>query len=84
MPGLFHISTQYRSVLESGQESSSNVGSFSTPECGLLELRQSLVRAESRMAFLAFIEGFWDSSRRDSALGYYSPAQMGRRHYAIY
>ena len=56
---------------------------FATLECELLNRRRFRTQAEARMAVFDFIEGFSNPSRRHSALGYDSPAQLERRHYAI-
>ena len=46
---------------------------FATLECELLERRRFRSHAEARTAVFAFIEGFYNPSRRHSALGYLSP-----------
>jgi putative transposase len=53
---------------------------FATLECELLERRRFKTQAEARMAVFAFIEGFYNPSRRHSALGYQSPMAFERRH----
>ena len=45
---------------------------FATLECELLDRREFHTKAEARMAVLEFIEGWYDPSRRHSALGYKS------------
>jgi len=52
---------------------------FATLECELLDRRRFRTQAEARMAVFDFIEGFYNPSRRHSALGYLSPAQYERR-----
>ena len=56
---------------------------FATLERELLDRRRSRTQAEARMAIFDFIEGFYNPSRRHSALGYDSPAEFERRHYTI-
>ncbi|MEK7283146.1 MAG: IS3 family transposase, partial [Acidobacteriota bacterium] len=56
---------------------------FATLECELLDRRRFRTQAEARMAVFDFIEGFYNPSRRHSALGYDSPSEFERRHYAI-
>jgi putative transposase len=46
---------------------------FATLECELLERRKFQTKAEARMAIFEFIEGWYNPSRRHSALGYQSP-----------
>jgi len=53
---------------------------FATLECELLERRRFKTQAEARMAVFAFIEGFYNPSRRHSALGYLSPMAFERQH----
>jgi hypothetical protein len=48
---------------------------FATLECELLDRRSFRSQAEARMALFAFIEGFYDPTRRHSALGYLSPIE---------
>lgn len=48
---------------------------FATLECELLDRRRFSSQAEARMAAFAFIEGFHNSTRRHSALGYLSPIE---------
>jgi putative transposase len=49
---------------------------FATLECELLERRKFKTQAEARLAIFEFIEGWYNSRRRHSALGYLSPAQF--------
>ena len=51
---------------------------FATLECELLDRRKFQTKAEARMACFEFIEGWYNPSRRHSALGYQSPATYER------
>lgn len=51
---------------------------FATLECELLDRRKFQTKAEARMAVFEFIEGWYNSGRRHSALGYLSPIQYER------
>ena len=46
---------------------------FATLECELIERRAFQTQAEARMAVFQFIEGWYHTRRRHSALGYLSP-----------
>ena len=46
---------------------------FATLECELLERRRFVSQVEARIACFSFIEGFYNPTRRHSALGYRSP-----------
>ncbi len=46
---------------------------FATLECELLDRRGFRSQAEARMAVFSYIEGWYNPSRRHSALGYLSP-----------
>src|SRR5919112_3736776 len=46
---------------------------FAILECELLERRRFASQDEARMACFSFIEGFYNLTRRHSALGYRSP-----------
>ena len=46
---------------------------FATLECELLERRRFASQIVARMACFSFIEGFYNPTRRHSALGYRSP-----------
>jgi len=46
---------------------------FATLECELLDRRSFRSQAEARMAVFSYIEGWYNPSRRHSALGYLSP-----------
>jgi Integrase core domain len=56
---------------------------FATLECELLERHRFKTQAEARMAVFAFIEGFYNPSRRHSALGHLSPKAFERQHAVI-
>ena len=51
---------------------------FATLECELLERRKFKTTAEARVACFEFIEGWYNPSRRHSALGYKSPINYER------
>lgn len=51
---------------------------FATLECELLNRRKFRTKAEARMAIFGFIEGWYNPSRRHSALGYKSPITFER------
>ena len=53
---------------------------FATLECELLERFRFKTQAEARIAIFDFIEGFYNSRRRHSSLGYLSPVDYERRH----
>jgi putative transposase len=53
---------------------------FATLECELLHRRRFATQAEAKMAVFDFIEGFYNSRRRHSALDYDSPIDYERRH----
>jgi putative transposase len=52
---------------------------FATLECELLDRRKFKTQAEARLAIFDFVEGWYNSRRRHSALGYLSPAEFERR-----
>ena len=52
---------------------------FATLECELLDRQRFRTQAEARMAIFEFLEGWYNSRRRHSALGYLSPAQFEHR-----
>ena len=52
---------------------------FATLECELLDRRSFKNRTEARLAVFDFIEGFDNTHRRHSVLGYVSPAEFERR-----
>ena len=52
---------------------------FATVECELLDRHHFLTRDEARAAIFAWIEGWYNSHRRHSSLGYLSPQEFERR-----
>jgi transposase InsO family protein len=52
---------------------------FATLETELLMRQKFATRATARLALFDFIEGFYNSHRRHSALGYLSPAEFERQ-----
>ncbi len=52
---------------------------FATLECELLDRRGFRSQAEARMAVFSYIEGWYNPSRRRSALGYLSPVSYEER-----
>ena len=55
---------------------------FATLECELLARQHFHSLAAARLAVFDFIEGFYNTHRRHSALGYQSPAAYERRAHA--
>jgi putative transposase len=53
---------------------------FATLECELIDRRRFRSHSPARMAVFHFIEGFYNPSRRHSALGYLSPIEYERKH----
>ena len=51
---------------------------FATLECELLQRQTFRTQAQARTALFDFIEGFYNTHRRHSALGYQSPADFER------
>jgi putative transposase len=51
---------------------------FATLECELLDRRKCRTKAEARMACFEFIQGWYNPSRRHSALGCKSPITFER------
>ena len=51
---------------------------FATLECELIDRRTFQTQAEARMAIFEFIEGWYNTHRRHSALGYVSPNDFER------
>jgi transposase InsO family protein len=49
---------------------------FATLECELFDRRRFKTHAEARIAVFEFIEGFYNSRRRHSSLGYLSPIKF--------
>jgi putative transposase len=52
---------------------------FATLECELLDRSTFRTHSEARTAIFAYIEGFYNTHRRHSALGYLSPAAFERQ-----
>jgi putative transposase len=52
---------------------------FATLECELIDRHRFRSHTEARMAVFQFIEGFYNPSRRHSALGYLSPIEYERK-----
>jgi putative transposase len=52
---------------------------FASLECELLDRNHFLTREEARAAIFAWIEGWYNSHRRHSSLGYLSPQEFERR-----
>jgi putative transposase len=52
---------------------------FATLECELIDRRRFRSQGEARIAVFQFIEGFYNPSRRHSALGYLSPIEYERK-----
>ncbi len=55
---------------------------FATLECELIWRRSFRTAAEARREVFGFIEGFYNTRRLHSALGYESPADYERNHAA--
>jgi putative transposase len=55
---------------------------FATLECELLDRHRFPAQIEARMAVFDFIEGWYNTQRRHSALDYESPINYERRHAA--
>jgi putative transposase len=56
---------------------------FATLECELIDRRRFRSHSGARAAVFLFIEGFYNPSRRDSALGYLSPIEYERKHHGL-
>jgi len=56
---------------------------FATLECELFDRNRFRSHSEARMAVFHFIEGFYNPSRRHSALGYLSPIEYERKHHEL-
>ena len=52
---------------------------FASLECELLDRRRFATKAEARLALFQYIEGFYNTRRRHSSLGYLSPMNFERR-----
>ena len=55
---------------------------FATLECELLDRYRFKTQTEARRAVFEFIEGFYNTRRRHSSIGYLSPIDYERQHYA--
>ena len=55
---------------------------FATLECELLARTSLSTHAEARAAVFDFVEGWYNTRRRHSALGYVSPLEFERLHAA--
>ena len=53
---------------------------FATLECELIDRRRFRSHSEARISVFQFIEGFYNPSRRHSALSYLSPIEYERKH----
>lgn len=53
---------------------------FATLECELLDRYCFRTRAEARMAIFEFIEGWYNTARRHSSIGYLSPLEYECKH----
>ena len=53
---------------------------FATLECELLDRTTLSTHAEARAALFEFIEGWYNTRRRHSSLGYRSPLEFERLH----
>lgn len=53
---------------------------FATLECELLDARRFRTPEEAQSAVFTFIEGWYNPSRRHSAIGYRSPIRFERQH----
>lgn len=53
---------------------------FATLECELLDRHPFRTRTQARTAIFDYLEGFYNTHRRHSALGYLSPAEFERQH----
>jgi putative transposase len=56
---------------------------FATLECELLDRHRFRSHSQARMAVFHFIEGFYNPSRRHSALRYLSPIEFERSQHAL-
>ena len=56
---------------------------FATLECELIERSTFRTHDEAHVAIFHFIEGFYNTHRRHSALGYHSPVQFEKRQIAM-
>ena len=56
---------------------------FATLECELIDRSKFRTHDEARTAIIDFIEGFYNTRRRHSAIGYRSPIQFERRQAVV-
>ncbi len=56
---------------------------FATLDCELIDRNRFHSHGEARMAVFSFIEGFYNASRRHSALGYLSPIEYESLHHEL-
>lgn len=56
---------------------------FATLECELIDRTRFIDRAVAELAAFDFIEGFYNTRRRHSALGYLAPVTFERRHLTV-
>jgi putative transposase len=56
---------------------------FATLECELLDRVRFIDRSEAELAVFDFIEGFYNTRRRHSALDYLAPAKFERKYLAV-
>jgi putative transposase len=56
---------------------------FATLECELLDRVSLHTREEARQEVLEFIEGFYNTRRRHSSIGYDSPIQFEEKHLGV-
>ena len=56
---------------------------FATLECELIERRAFQTQAEARMAIFEYLEGWYNTRRRHSDLGYLSPNDFERAAAAV-
>ena len=53
---------------------------FASLECELLDRRSFQTHAEARMAVFQYIEGWYNTHRRHSSIGYYAPIAFERKY----
>ena len=53
---------------------------FASLECELLDRRSFQTHAEARMAVFQYIEGWYNTHRRHSSIGYYAPIAFEKRY----
>ena len=52
---------------------------FATLECELLDRHRFASQAQAKLAVFEFLEGWYNTHRRHSSLGYVSPIEFERR-----